>query len=237
LIVAAWTAMSIAVWRKLAHHRPGFLRLHRLLLVIAHPDDEAMFWAPTLLTMNSAAWSVLCFSTGDADGLGAVRKQELVTSCRAAGILDSNIIAVDDPRLRDGMNEHWPADAIAQYLLRHAADAEAIVTFDGKGISRHPNHIAVHEGVKLFLTNKRQQGEDCRGLALVTTNLLRKYIGPFDLPMTTLFTSSELIIVAPLGCFTAALRFMRFHQSQLVWFRHLFVFFSRYSYMNSYEEM
>jgi LmbE family N-acetylglucosaminyl deacetylase len=35
------------------------------LLVIAHPDDECMFFGPSLLGMRSIyRWRVLCLSTG-----------------------------------------------------------------------------------------------------------------------------------------------------------------------------
>jgi len=36
------------------------------LLVIAHPDDEAMFFAPTLAALREAGWRVciMCLSTG-----------------------------------------------------------------------------------------------------------------------------------------------------------------------------
>lgn len=63
------------------------LRGKRITLLIAHPDDEAMFFSPTLLSLaphNDI--SVLCLSSGDADGLGAIRKGELVESCRRLGI-------------------------------------------------------------------------------------------------------------------------------------------------------
>jgi hypothetical protein len=35
------------------------------LLVIAHPDDEAMFFGPMLIsTINEMSWHILCLSTG-----------------------------------------------------------------------------------------------------------------------------------------------------------------------------
>ena len=41
-------------------------RASRVLLVTAHPDDEAMFFAPTLqgLKKNGCFISLLCLSTG-----------------------------------------------------------------------------------------------------------------------------------------------------------------------------
>lgn len=42
----------------------------RALFVIAHPDDEAMFFAPTVLGLARTQRWLLCGSTGDDDGGG-----------------------------------------------------------------------------------------------------------------------------------------------------------------------
>jgi GlcNAc-PI de-N-acetylase len=45
-----------------------------LLVVIAHPDDEAMFFTPCLRELSTQRpLHVLCLSTGDFAGLGQVR--------------------------------------------------------------------------------------------------------------------------------------------------------------------
>lgn len=46
---------------------------NRVLLVIAHPDDESMFFAPTLhaLGCKQAETRVLCLSNGESTALGA----------------------------------------------------------------------------------------------------------------------------------------------------------------------
>lgn len=55
--------------------------------VVAHPDDEAMFFWPTLAQLHDAGvrLSVLCLSTGNFDGLGDLRRQEMVESCKQIG--------------------------------------------------------------------------------------------------------------------------------------------------------
>lgn len=70
----------------------------RVLLVTAHPDDEAMFFAPTLLTLFELGVPVklLCLSTGNAKGMGTVRSQELVNACKYLGIADKDIVIIDD---------------------------------------------------------------------------------------------------------------------------------------------
>jgi len=62
----------------------------RALLVTAHPDDEAMFFAPSILALNKADSGVslfhVCLSNGDSEGLGKERKAELEISLDILGI-------------------------------------------------------------------------------------------------------------------------------------------------------
>ena len=55
-----------------------------VLLVTSHPDDESMFFGPTIQAAKrmGAQVHILCLSAGNADGLGEVRAKEL----DAAGI-------------------------------------------------------------------------------------------------------------------------------------------------------
>ena len=57
--------------------------------------------------------------------------------------LDS-VEVVDEPRLRDGFKERWPVEAVAEHVDAAAKriNADAIITFDVRGVSGHPNHVA-----------------------------------------------------------------------------------------------
>ena len=82
-----------------------------ILLLTAHPDDECMFFAPTLLGMHKLAHASqgagkltkkhnlysLCLSVGDADGLGKIRREELSRSLDVLGITEGNRQVVDRP--------------------------------------------------------------------------------------------------------------------------------------------
>lgn len=67
-----------------------------VLLLTAHPDDEAMFFAPTLLGLRNNIFS-LCLSVGNADGLGETRKEELVASLDVLGVQEGKRWVVDHP--------------------------------------------------------------------------------------------------------------------------------------------
>uniref|UniRef100_A0A3Q4AMF7 N-acetylglucosaminylphosphatidylinositol deacetylase n=1 Tax=Mola mola TaxID=94237 RepID=A0A3Q4AMF7_MOLML len=69
----------------------------RVLIVTAHPDDECMFFAPTIIQLVELHASVhlLCLSQGNYYNKGAQRKQELLNSCAVLGIPDSRITIVN----------------------------------------------------------------------------------------------------------------------------------------------
>lgn len=93
----------------------------RYLLLTAHPDDEAMFFAPTILGLLGRAPVVqaqvdaseqtvlsgksdtgsplysLCLSVGDADGLGNTRREELAQSLNVLAIDADKRWIVDHP--------------------------------------------------------------------------------------------------------------------------------------------
>lgn len=91
----------------------------RALLVIAHPDDEAMFFAPLLLALKSnlCTTSILCLSTGDYDGLGSTRRVELLKSADCYNIDRNRVHVIDHENLRDGKDSNWPPELIRDIIL------------------------------------------------------------------------------------------------------------------------
>lgn len=74
----------------------------RVLLLTAHPDDECLFFAPTVLGLvakKAPAPEVysLCLSTGNADGLGETRQAELGRSLGILGVEGDRRWVVDHP--------------------------------------------------------------------------------------------------------------------------------------------
>lgn len=68
---------------------------------------------------------------------------------------------------------------------------------------------------------------------LQSTNLLRKYIGILDIPFAALFHRRLFVQLNAHRVW----RGMAMHHSQFVWYRKLFVLFSRYAYINTFETL
>lgn len=227
--------------------------MRNYVLVIAHPDDESMFFLPTLcyLIRSSAPhdrFHLISLSNGNYDGLGQIRELELK---RASSIISDKITVhvIVHPRLQDGPRESWDPKIISEVLTTKFKSLEGdaiLITFDDRGVSHHRNHIDTCEGVMTFFDDERVNGIS-RELWLLETisNPLRKYVFVFEvfylllerLMMSMGITVSEnahdeeklFFMFQPFFTW----RVMKSHQSQFVWYRRLFVLFSCYSYWNN----
>ncbi|XP_068833353.1 N-acetylglucosaminyl-phosphatidylinositol de-N-acetylase isoform X4 [Capricornis sumatraensis] len=131
---------------------PG--RGSRTLLVTAHPDDEAMFFAPTILGLARLRHQLflLCFSAGNYYNQGEIRKKELLQSCDVLGIPPSNVMIIENREFPDDPDVHWDPERAGDVLLRHveANGIKLVVTFDEGGVSGHSNHVALNAAVRVL---------------------------------------------------------------------------------------
>ncbi|RGB34500.1 putative deacetylase LmbE-like domain-containing protein [Rhizophagus diaphanus] len=217
------------------------LNERKILLIISHPDDECMFFGPTLLFLRNRKNQVhlLCLSIGNESGLGEIRRNELESSCITLGIDIENINIIDHPSLQDGPKNNWDPTLISNIINDHVTKhkIDIIITFDEKGVSSHPNHIAALNGARHFIQSTTSN--DIILYKLITVPVLRKYISILDLPLTYLFKNrnnlNHLIFISSFTNFIRARKAMTSHQSQLVWFRHLYILFSRYMMINELQ--
>ncbi|KAJ3560123.1 hypothetical protein NP233_g11038 [Leucocoprinus birnbaumii] len=250
----------------------------RVLILTAHPDDECMFFAPTILGLNATQKSLeissLCLSVGDADGLGDIRRKEYHASYGVLGVPPERRWIVDNPDLQDNFTASWDSEVISSviqnYVVSHGIDT--ILTFDYEGISSHPNHKSLPNGVMHLMRSLHKAGRPTPRLyTLVTVPVYAKYtsviaplLAKFDLTLaqvfgylirfagqeTALSTGLPLtmhdpemnargipVFVSGIPEYLRALRAMRMHRSQLVWFRWLYVSFSRYMWVNEWLEV
>ncbi|KAK0237967.1 LmbE-like protein [Armillaria nabsnona] len=229
------------------------LNKENVLLLTAHPDDECMFFAPTIISLLSFVQiHVLSLSTGNADGLGDIRRVELMESLEVLGVKEGNRHIVDNPALQDNITASWDSNIISDILGGYVSDLgiTTILTFDRTGVSRHPNHRSLPEGVKHFIETTALQPPP-KFFALISVPTSTKYVGilapllaKFDLYSTKILhgilgtpgrTDTMPVFVAGVKEYLTAHRAMRAHKSQLVWFRWLYVLFSRYMWVNEWN--
>lgn len=214
-------------------------------LVIAHPDDEVMFFSPALLQLDrllpdSVRFNFVCLSKGDADHLGETRELELRRSLdllMSSSERERQLFQFDYP---DGFNETWAVESVVSTLESHVfigGRPSLLLTFDAHGVSNHPNHVACYNAVT-SLVSKNQHHK-----AL----LLDSHNGNYPLKYSAF--AWELVRMAHQALFkseSADLTFMNSfpqyvlafaamsnaHESQLVWFRYGWWSLSRFVFVN-----
>lgn len=226
--------------------------------VIGHPDDEVMFFAPSLIELGKSKYNnrlkVICFSHGDAvdPSLGAIRMQELKNLARILPVQE--VVILDG--YEDSMEVQWDAEHVAASLnqvMGPIKERHVVITFDENGVSGHPNHISLYHGCKHYFASYHKKAP--RNLyVLKSLGFLEKY-------SFTLLTNIELLILyiskavlknilkvgvnisffpnhfeknsikfySDLNSLSLAYSAMAHgHFSQMVWFRYGWLVFSRY---------
>lgn len=217
---------------------------HNILFVTAHPDDEVMFFGPLLRHAIEAkrqnAVNILCLSSGNAEGLGETRVQELGYAAYLVGLPPNNVSVVDQPELPDSMTANWDPEDVAKYVGMYAREfgTSIFVTFDEEGVSGHPNHIAVSKGVKKYAEEAGVVGEELLVVELSTVSVFRKYLFVFDAiasRIIDLIHDRGTIFGSQVDYHKVRTAMTTAHKSQMTWFRYLYVSFSRYMIVNSFD--
>ncbi|CCF56692.1 hypothetical protein KAFR_0B03960 [Kazachstania africana CBS 2517] len=218
-----------------------------LTLVVAHPDDEVMFFSPTLLQLDShlppnCKFNIISYSDGDAEGLGSLRSNELAHSIDMLIPRRNKEIFIFNHT--DGMNEVWDNKLMLHQLESILSDSQTniLLTFDQFGVSNHINHKACHQVVTSYI-----QSHAKNNFALLldsySSNLLKKYTGfawqlvflakNYWIHGKTLPNLDHLALFNPYSDYiTAYATMLKAHKSQMVWFRYGWWFFSRFVYVN-----
>ena len=215
-----------------------FRRGDRVLLVTAHPDDECMFFGPTLchLSDHKIPVKVVCLSTGteclvldfsvnfdlgNFRGQGDQRVKELA---KAIAVYNGPSHACLD-EFRDGPFG-WEPSRIREVITDQVRDfrASVIVTFDDYGVSGHKNHKSCS------ILGRDEQTAGVRVLYLESVPLFRKFTATMDLMATSMCAQSFVVAGS-----WRSIRAMMCHKTQLEWFRLLYIFFSRYMTINSFR--
>lgn len=194
------------------------------LLLTAHPDDESMFFAPTLLNLKGRI-KIICLSKGNTQlsNLSQLacfkREEEMKQLCKKFNFELMMYDFLD--------NDNWDENLISDILqyIYLTSPFKTLITFDNKGVSNHKNHISCNLGAEIF---RKSDFLKCKSKIkywyLKSTNLFDKYL---------LNIQNDDFILEFKNYFTV-FSMMKYHWSQLLWFRYLYLTFSKYTSYNSY---
>lgn len=207
-------------------------------LVIAHPDDEVMFFAPTLLQLDhyfdtDIPVSVFSLTDGGADGLGKLREEELRDSVHL--LFRRRKAEVTVLNFEDGMKVEWDLQKTSEALRKQVVDDQPLfLTFDDHGVSSHINHISCYETVR----NLRAAHPESRSFSLTSKrSIFQKYTAFVPSLIAVLRGSRQAVFMSTFKQYLLALSvMMNAHTSQMVWFRYGWWFFSCYVFANEVRE-
>ena len=212
---------NICLFIKFIFYKNSNIKGKNILLLTAHPDDEIMFFFPTIKNLKHNNLHLLCLSNGNYENIGKIREKEIKKICQ---LLNFKNLSIEN--FEDNINLFWNTKKIQEkvdkYIQKYNIDI--LITFDEKGVSYHPNHISCNIG-----TYKTKEVEIFN---LETVYFYRKFIGYFDI-----FNIQNNDTVFFNFNFLQVLYYMNVHWSQMKWYRVLFLFFSRYSYVNNLKKI
>eukprot|EP00917_Polyrhabdina_sp_WS-2016_P009907 GHVP01021735.1.p1 GENE.GHVP01021735.1~~GHVP01021735.1.p1 ORF type:complete len:260 (-),score=19.73 GHVP01021735.1:81-860(-) len=218
------------------------------LFVIAHPDDECMFFTPTIVALleknlrNNVHIVCLC--------LGYIEKErrieEFIKSALVLGIPSENTFMVHNPQLPDGRFNSWPASVVSgeiEGIEKKIGRIDIIFTFDDLGVSGHQNHIDTSNGSLYY--GKRHNVDVKR---LKTWRYSKKFGFLMKFLTRDCYDEEEwgctlyeymriheyTFIISRDKGIKAAWDSLKLHETQDRWFRRYFVEYTLYSYVNQY---
>jgi LmbE family N-acetylglucosaminyl deacetylase len=120
------------------------------LVVVAHPDDETLFFAGKILSQPKKNWHVVCVTDGNADGMGAKRHQDFKNACRALGAKKVSFL-----ELPDKFDQRLNLSLIENHLETINQNIKEVYTHGPIGEYGHPHHQDVCFATHLFFKAKK----------------------------------------------------------------------------------
>ena len=227
------------------------------ILLHAHPDDEVMFFLPTLLTVRDnmdpelfRESHLVCMTSSS-----VIRANEYIKSAQEVLQKDSatthvvhnsryddfcpnrqEIVSLHLDTVFDGFNYTWDEKEVTNVLLNLIGSSKVedlsrynIITFDNYGVSGHPNHISCYSTAKSL----HKQCSSINVFTLQSVSLIEKYV-PAIFVNKLIFTSSSfngIVITRPCSS-TLQHAFKNIYLSQKTWYRSIFALISSYVRIN-----
>jgi len=153
------------------------------------------------------------------------------------------VFIVNHDRMQDGMSNIWPEEVVSDTIIEFVRllNPDVVISFDERGVSGHPNHIATFRGLQLAYTSTlKRERPKLLALTLQSKGICRKFSGMLDILVSCLKLALHrevYVVCSVLGVINAAMRGIFIHRSQNVWYRRIFILISSFSYVNSFNKL
>lgn len=200
--------------------------LDRSLLIIAHPDDESMFFGPVITEVlnESGRISIVVCTDGGKGGIPEVRKKEMTSFGLEYGI-PIFFLGYPDGSLKNSIEIQKKI-----FTIHTLTESRAIITFDNKGASGHKDHKECY-----ILGKSVAKTIEVPIYTLKTFGIIEKYVYPLLAHIET-YSKSYIVVSNFKDSLRNRLR-MFYHPSQMVWYRYLYILFSFYMDYNTLREI
>lgn len=121
--------------------------MNKYLIIVAHPDDETIFFSGLLQSSPQYTYKVVCVTNGNADGMGKERARSFGEACQKQGALCEqwDFPDVYDKRLDQNL---------LQSKLKELTPCSKVYTHGIIGEYGHPHHQDVSYAVHKVFGNK-----------------------------------------------------------------------------------
>jgi LmbE family N-acetylglucosaminyl deacetylase len=203
--------------------------MKRLLCVFAHPDDECYGPGGTIAqcALDGADVFVTTFTAGEAGTIGVSRtlsreelarrrRRELAQACDALGVCGHRVLGAPDGGVA-GVDAAWAVGEILADMRAHRP--QVVLTFHHRGVSGHPDHVAVAE----FLDRATIAAGAQRPAAHFEWGIPRVHSALYERPNLVPIEEHELAAVVPIraAAMDRKLAAIRCHETQYEFFLSL----------------
>ncbi len=145
-------------------------------------------------------------------------------------------MVIEHSRLPDNPFLLWSKGLVKEIILGQVErlEVDTVISFDDYGVSGHRNHVAIYGALQSLYSNSRLP-VGTQVFVLESVGLGRKYISLLDILPSRL--SSNFCFISTWGGVYRAYSAMTKHWSQFVWFRVLYLLFSRYILVNTLKRI
>lgn len=195
-------------------------------ILIAHPDDEIMFFLPTVVALSKKRFWICCV-TNSSEG---IRRKELE---EIALRFNAQVYFLESNEFEDSQQAKWNIPRLTQLLQQFTTlhSISTVFTFDSEGVSGHVNHR------ELAIAASRLQKRTFRVLHLKTHGTLWKYciLSKWLCFYQNSVSPACIYTLNPIQAFRTSFGCMKIHASQFVWYRFLYLVFTCYTCVNQYH--